>query len=187
MWGGEDLNHYHSGTFLFGCIPIGQTSTWQSWTIAQCQKHLPGMWDLWTWTPPAASLCGLACCVHYKHSLWESRAQVAGRWHISHTGNRGTEVRCTAFFIPPPRSRPFYRFMLYTDELSRDGKWAFGNRPEGFLPLRRKQECELTSSFSGFVLGSLWQREGGKLHNPCFQRTLRTDIYGHKSPHLDAV
>lgn len=42
--GGEHLNL--SGTFLFGCIPIGQTSAWQSHSIAQRQKHSPGMRDM---------------------------------------------------------------------------------------------------------------------------------------------
>ena len=64
--GGEHLNH--SGTFLLGYIPIRQTQTWQSYAIAQCQKHSPGMRDMWTWTPPAAPLYGPGGHLHYKHT-----------------------------------------------------------------------------------------------------------------------
>lgn len=138
--GGEHLNY--SGTFLLGYIPIRQTQTWQSYAIAQCQKHSPGMRDMWTWTPPTAPLYGPAGRLHYKHTGQGTRT-------CSIEKGRDLQGKLSAAFLPVG----LCRLTIHSDEPKRDGKWALGNRSVDLFALRRKQEYELTSSFSGFVLG----------------------------------
>lgn len=96
---------------------------------------------------------------------------------------RDTQVSSGKYSTPGLRRGARYTLMNQAEmenEPLRTDWWIF-------FALRRKQECELTSSFSGFVLGNWRQKKKKKTYyNPYFQRTLRAiyvdNIHGHLIP-----
>lgn len=88
---------------------------------------------------------------------------------------RDPKGKLSAAFLPVG----LCRLTVHSDEPSRDGKRALGNRSVDLFALRRKQEYELTSSFSGFVLGHMSpekKRKKKSRYNYLFPKNSKSNI-----------
>ena len=131
-----------------------------AWNVGHVNLDSPRSSPVWPSRPPPLQ------------THWSGGPDAEPRTRSIEKG-RDPKGKLSAAFLPVS----LCRLTVHSDEPSRDGKQALGNRSVDLFALRRKQEYELTYSFSGFVLGHMSPGEKKKKkRNPAtityFQRTL---------------
>ena len=134
-----------------------------AWNVGHVNLDSPRSSPVWPSRPPPLQ------------THWSGGPDAEPRTRSIEKG-RDPKGKLSAAFLPVS----LCRLTVHSDEPSRDGKQALGNRSVDLFALRRKQEYELTYSFSGFVLGHMRPGEKKKKkksrYNYLFPKNSRSNI-----------